>query len=448
MMKMSKIEKMSFKKQKEIQWQRLKKMLLIASQKSKFYKKWFKKHGINPQKIKNFQDYQKLPLMDKTQILENEPFSFSCVPFGKLSMVVGTGGTSGKSKLVLWSQKGWENVIDCYLRFYQYCGINKNDILYPDVTFGSMAGNGILIINSFTKLGGLLIPAGTGIGYDYVGELLKRCHATVIWTSPARAIPLTEELKKRGYHFKKDFKVRVIICSGMHLSDLVRKFLSIHWGAEIYEFAGAGEIGILGSECSQHNGMHIHPDNIYWEVINPETLKPIKEGEIGEAVVSTLTNDGMPLFRYRLNDFVKIVSKECKCGRKTPRLWILGRTSETIFLGAHKVYGYQIEEVLKKIPDLSGIYQLHIINEGASWVLNYKLETARPIRNKEIENLRQEAKEKLENLSITFQKGINEGRFIVKVEIVPPNTIPRTERGKIKDKIIDERKFIQKFSSI
>lgn len=441
-MSLLEIEKLNQIQQEKIQWQRLKKMLLLASQKSKFYKKWFKKHGIDPRKIKNFQDYQKLPLMDKTQILENDPFNFSCVPIGKLSMVLGTGGTSGKSKLVLWNQEGWKNVINCYLRFYQYCGINKKDVLYPDVTFGAMAGNGILIINSFTKLGGLLIPAGTGIGYDYVGELLKKCHVTVIWTSPARAIPLTEELKKRGYNLKKDFKVRMIICSGMHLSDLTRKFLNIQWDAEIYESAGAGEIGILGSECNQHNGMHIHPDNIYWEVLNPETLKPVKEEEIGEAVVSSLTNDGMPVFRYRLNDLVKIVSKKCKCGRKTPRLWILGRISETVFFGAHKVYGYQIEDILKKFPELSGIYQLRITSEGPSWVLNYKLETTKLIKNKEIKNLQQKVKEKLENLSITFQKGIKEDRFIVKVDIVPPNTIPRTERGKIKDKIIDKRKFI------
>lgn len=430
---------MPFKKQREMQWRHVKALLLAAHKKSKFYQKWFKQHKIDPAKIKNFDDYRKLPLMNKYNILENDPFDFGACSEKDLAGVFSSGGTSGKSKLIIKDREALKfHTTDEVARCFTAMGLTQEDRIALLNTMGiTLAGSSLLLGTVNYKA--MLIPIGSGMGVQFTSEIMKTMRATMFWSSAVGAMALTKGIKELGLSPKKDFCVRRIVCSGMPLPDNVRSYLTKEWGAEVFMAGGTTEFCLMGYECPEHNGMHIIPDSIYWEILDPETHKPVPEGEMGESVLSSVRNYAFPLFRYQLNDLVKITYKKCKCGRTTPRIWILGRTQETIFVGAHKVYGFQIDELFKSIKDVSGNYQLRVMEEKGKTVFNYTVETLKLEQAKD-KNLLNIVKEKLEHLSVTFQQGVREGRFIVKCKLVPPDTLPRTARDKIKDKIIDERK--------
>jgi phenylacetate-CoA ligase len=435
-----KIEKMSIEKQKEMQWRRLKKCLVSAYQRSKFYKEWFKRRKINPQKIKNFEDYQKLPLMDKFQILERDPFDFIACSEKELQAIFSSGGTSGHSKLILSDYESLNfSITQEGPRFFAAMGLTKTDRIALLNTMG-IAPAGSKLLMATIHYGAMVIPIGSGMGVQFTSEIMKKMKATMFWSSAAGALALTKGIVEIGLNPKKDFCIKKIVCSGMPLPDSIRSFLEKEWEAEVFMAAGATEFGFLGFECSEHNGMHITPDYIYWEILDPQTHKPVPEGEIGESVCSGLRNYAFPLFRYQVNDLVKMSYQKCGCGRTSPRIWIVGRTYETIFIGAHKVYGFQIDEVLRDIEGISGNYQLRVKEDRGKTIFDYKIETLKPEQIKKIDV--NKVKNKLENLSVTFWQGIQEGRFRVVCELVPPDTLPRTERDKIKDKIIDTRKLL------
>jgi|GEM_PF-2456197 len=438
-----KIETMSTKKQQKMQWYQLKKVLITACQNSKFYKKWFKKYQINLKKIKNFKDYEKLPLMDKFQILDNNPFDFVSCQEKDLFGVFSSGGTAGRSKLILKDKESFNFTANEELGiFFKAMNLNQKDRIAILATAGISSAFHKIVLGSLAY-GLMIIPLGSGTDIKFTAEIMKKMNATIFWSSAIFTLALTKNIVALGFNPAKDFSIKKIVCSGMPLSDNIRFFLEKTWGAEVFMAAGAAEFGVLGFECKKHDGMHISPEYLYWEILDPETHKPVSEGKMGESVCSSLKNLALPLFRYQMNDLAKITYKKCDCGRTTPRIWLLGRTQETIFIGAHKVYGYQIEEALTSLKEMSGNYQLLVSEKQGKTNFNYKIETLKSGQEKNI-NLLTQVKIKLENISVTFSQGIRENRFIVKVKLVAPDTLERTSRGKIKDRILDLREKLYK----
>ena len=109
----------------------------------------------------------------------------------------------------------------------------------------------------------------------------------------------------------------------------MRDTISNSLGISLYYIYGLTEIygpGI-GISCDENKGMHYFDDYLYIEIIDPKTLKPVPDGEMGEIVITTLVKEGAPLIRYRTHDLSRIIPGECPCGCKYPRLdTIMGRT--------------------------------------------------------------------------------------------------------------------------
>ena len=120
-----------------------------------------------------------------------------------------------------------------------------------------------------------------------------------------------------------------------------------------------------GLECSRHEGIHYWADYYYLEILDPETLEPVPEGDVGEMVVTTLCKEASPLIRYRTRDLTRLIPSACSCGNLLPMHdSILGRSDDMIIFRAVNIYPGQIDEVLSSVPEISCEYQVVLDREA------------------------------------------------------------------------------------
>ena len=102
--------------------------------------------------------------------------------------------------------------------------------------------------------------------------------------------------------------------------------------------------------------MHLWEDNYIVEIVDPDTLEPVPDGQMGEMVLTTLDRDMMPVLRYRTRDLTRIIPGECKCGRTHRRIdRIKGRTDDMFIIKGVNVFPMQVEKVLVYLITLDTI---------------------------------------------------------------------------------------------
>ena len=142
-------------------------------------------------------------------------------------------------------------------------------------------------------------------------------------------------------------------------SEEQRKRIEDQLGVKAYNSYGISEMMGPGVafECPEQNGLHIWEDYFIVEIIDPVTLKPVPDGELGELVLTTINREAMPLLRYRTRDLTRILPGTCPCGRNHRRIARLqGRSDDMIILKGVNIFPIQIEKILLKFKELSTDY--------------------------------------------------------------------------------------------
>ena len=117
----------------------------------------------------------------------------------------------------------------------------------------------------------------------------------------------------------------------------------------------------VSQECTYKDGLHVFSDVFYPEIIDPETGKPVEEGQDGELVITTLTKQAMPLLRYRTGDLTVKRDTDPVCGRRVnlPRV-VFGRTDDMVKVKGVKVYPSEVRAVLLGLDGLTGKYRVTV----------------------------------------------------------------------------------------
>jgi phenylacetate-CoA ligase len=139
------------------------------------------------------------------------------------------------------------------------------------------------------------------------------------------------------------------------------------WGATLHEFFGATETGMTCHSCrfeatQKERAMNLHfmEDSCIPEAVDPKTLEPVPEGEVGVLVVSGLSSEGTPFPRYLLGDYTRLTTERCGCGRTTARAvgGMYGRMDDMLSLRGAHVYPSAIEDVVRGIAEISEAYEI------------------------------------------------------------------------------------------
>lgn len=322
-----------------------------------FYGKKLSDAGISG--ISTPEDFEKLPFSEKNDLREAYPLGLMTAPEEEIVRIHSSSGTTGLPVIIPYTAKDVDDWAVMFARCYETAGITNTDRIQITPGYGLWTA-GIGFQNGAEKLGAMVIPMGPG-NTDKQLQMMTDMKSTVICATSSYALLLAEEIEKRGIKDKICLKKGVI--GSERWGEKMRNRISSELGIELYDIYGLTEIygpGI-GINCKYGTGMHYWDDYIYIEIIDPVTLKPVPDGELGEIVITTLVKEGAPLIRYRTHDLSRIVPGDCPCGSKFPRLdTIMGRTDDMIKIKGVNVFPSQIEEILHEFSEVSSEYQLRI----------------------------------------------------------------------------------------
>jgi phenylacetate-CoA ligase len=330
---------------------------------SEFYRKKFDEAGVKPKHIKSLKDISKLPFTTAKDLQEEYPFPLRCIPFEKIVRIHASSGTTGKRKVLCYTQKDINDWANMFARCYEMAGLTTKDRVQIAVGYGVWtAGVGFQL--GCERFGALTIPIGPG-NIDMQCQFLEDFQTTVLCSTASMALLMAEEVEKRGLRGR--IALKKLIMGSERSSEAMRAKMKDLLGVEhVFDIPGLTELYGPGTglDCIYHEGIHYWADYYILELLHPETLEPVPPGETGEMVVTTLRKEAVPLVRYRTRDLTKLIPKRCSCGSILPMHdRLLGRSDDMFIIRAVNVFPGQIDHILSNTKGVGSEYQIHL-NRG------------------------------------------------------------------------------------
>lgn len=341
-----------------------------------FYRNSIDNADINPKDIGSLSDFAKLPFTVKTDLRDNYPYGLFAAPIKDVVRIHGSSGTTGKPIIVGYTKNDLEVWSECIARLIGMAGGCDEDIVQIAFGYGMFTG-AFGLHQGFEKIGATVIPMSSG-NTDKQIMMMKDLATTVLISTPSYAMYISEVMEEKGYS-PEDFKLKVGMFGGEGHTEQMRTEIEKRLGIKATENYGLSEVmgpGVSG-ECLEQQGMHINEDHFYIEIIDPNTLEVLPDGEVGEVVITTLTKEAIPMLRYRTRDISYIIAEKCKCGRTTKRLAkIQGRSDDMLIIKGVNVFPSQVESVLVGTQHISPHYLLVVTKKGYSDALEIRVELA------------------------------------------------------------------------
>jgi phenylacetate-CoA ligase len=386
---------------------------------SEFYRKRFDEAEVKPKHIKSLKDITKLPFTTSKDLQEGYPFPLRSTPFEKIVRIHASSGTTGKRKVLCYTQKDINDWANMFARCYEMAGLTTKDRVQIAVGYGVWtAGVGFQL--GVERLGAMAIPIGPG-NIDMQCQFLEDFQSTVLCSTASMGILMAEEVEKRRLRDK--IVLKKLIMGSERSSDAQRKKMKDLLGVEhVFDIPGLTELYGPGTglDCIYHEGIHYWADYYILEILNPETLQPVPFGEIGEMVITTLRKEAAPLVRYRTRDLTKLIPKRCSCGSILPMHdRLLGRSDDMFIIRAVNIYPGQIDHILSNIKGVGSEYQIHLDRkeDGKDYmtIKVERVESGNPVGDPALASIIEEAIKK---------------QILVsgKIVIVDYGTLPRSER--------------------
>jgi phenylacetate-CoA ligase len=427
----SRVERAPLEELQEMQERKLRQLVDTVYRSSVFYRNRFKEAGVKPEQIKTLEDITKLPFTFKKDLRDNYPTNMFCVPLDQVVRFHVSSGTTGKPTVVGYTRGD----IDCWTtslaRALTACGLGRKDIIQISYGYGLFTG-GLGLHYGAEEIGASVIPMGVGNTERQI-ELMVDLKATAIACTPSYLLHMNEVAKKMGVSVKDDTCLKTAILGAEPWSLETRKRIETSMGIKAYDIYGTSELsGPLFTECEAQNGIHVWADHFLLEVID-KNGDPVKDGQKGELVVTTLSKEALPLIRYKIGDITILNNEECECGRTHPRIMrILGRADDMLIIRGINVFPSQIESVLMTIPEVGEHFQIIADRKGELDDLTVRVEVTRAAFSDKLADLMKLEKKIEYELKKVLQ-------LATKVELVETGTLPRSQ-GK-SQKVIDRRKL-------
>ena len=380
---------------------------------NKFYKNRLEMAGFCEDKLLKLDDIDALPFMTKEDIREQYPFGLLSTDDKNVVRYGASTGTTGDPINSYYTGEDW---------FENNCIVATilSKLISADDTVALIVPYGLALVGQDLDRAMELIGAKT-IAIDVLGavtsveraiKILSETKTTVLICSPSRALFIADEIKKLGLDPKKDFEIQKILCVGEGTSEEKARALKSIYGATAYPLYGMTETNTLALPCTNKK-LHLMENKIYFEVINPETLEILSDGQRGELVVTSFSK-AMPLIRYRTGDLVTIHSEACGCGSNYRYLEHHGRLSDSIIIGGKRIQILDLESVILPFSG-TDFFSLRYCKEGGV-VVGLVVGLALPDdRIKAIEsNLKKALKENFD-IQILIEKA-NEEKLLEKIK--------------------------------
>ena len=401
---------------------------------SPFYKKRFEEIGLKPEDIKSLAEIRKIPFTTKQDLRDTYPFGIASTPLRNCVRLHSSSGTTGNPTVILHTQKDLDEWANQVARNLWMVGLRPDDVFQNSSGYGMFTG-GLGFQYGAERIGMLTVPAAAGNSLRQI-KFITDFGTTAIHAVPSYVTRLYEVMKEQGIDPRKDTKLKMLAIGAEPHSEEQRKRIEEMMGVKAYNSFGMSEMcgpGV-GFECKEQNGLHFWEDYYIVEIVDPETLEPVPDGEIGELVLTTLCREAMPLLRYRTRDLTRVLGRSCPCGRNHVRLdRMRGRSDDMMVLRGVNIFPIQIEKILMQFPELANNYLITLTTDEDNDNMTVEVE---------LEELFTDDYSRLLDLESRIRRALKDEILLTPhVKLVPKGSLPVSEGKAVR--VVDKRKVYQ-----
>jgi phenylacetate-CoA ligase len=424
------LETMSREQLENVQLERLKDLLGRVYSNVDLYREKFDDAGFDPASVTSLDDLKHVPFTVKDDLRAAFPYGMFAVPLRDIVRVHSSSGTTGQITVVGYTKGDIDRWADLMARTYACAGATADDVIQVTYGYGLFTG-GLGAHYGSERLGALTIPVSGGNTKRQV-QILKDFGTTVLACTPSYALLIAETANEMGID-PHELPLRIGVFGAEPWSESMRVQIEAALGVRAQDIYGLSEVlgpGVA-AECVHQHGLHVFEDHFLIEIVDPATLQPVPDGQVGEVVFTTLTKEGIPVVRYRTRDISRIIPEQCECGRTFRRMErVTGRSDDMLIIRGVNVYPSQIEQVLVSIPDVAPHYQVVLTKRGSMDYVEVHVEVAPDFDFDQVS--------KLEALQQRVKAEIGSALAVsIAVKLVEPKSIARSE-GKAK-RVVDMR---------
>lgn len=361
----------------EYQLFRFREQMKYVEENSPYYRNKFKDAGVRPEDIRTWEDLEKVPFTEPIDLAENSMY-FYAVSRTKMATEFTTTGTTGHRKFIGYTTNDLVSKIDIVASALKNVGMGSDDSLHIMFPLVAAWDPSLIMVGACKILGyGSSVCSDADVKKQY--DIIKESGATYIIGLPSFIYRVTV-LMGEGCDLRS-LGIRKVISTSEPLSESMRKILEDAWGCKVLDVWGMTEFGLACAvECDEQDGLHTDEANLLFEVIDPETLRHVPDGQKGELVITSLNAEGTALIRYRTHDIAAMIAPPCACGCKFNRKLMkpCGRMDLQFKIGmGHKIYPVLFDEAVfidKSVVD----YQVKITKDGYKDLLTFDVEAEHP----------------------------------------------------------------------
>ena len=415
---------------RDTQIERLRATLRNAADNVPFYRRRLDEAGLTPGDVTCSDDLSSLPFTTKGDLRDHYPFGMFAVSRERMVRVHASSGTTGNPTTVGYTAGDIGLWADLIARTLAAGGMKPGDMLQNAYGYGLFTG-GLGLHYGCERLGATVLPISGG-NTDRQLKLMRDFGVTALSCTPSYALYLAEAARDRGLR-PADLPIRIGFHGAEPWTNEMRRQIEDGLGTDALDIYGLSEMGGPGVafECRCKGGMHVSEDHYLVEIVDPESLRPVPAGTVGELVFTTLSRVAQPLIRYRTRDLCSLVAEPCECGRTFARMSKpVGRTDDMLIIRGVNVFPSQIEEVLMTIPQIEPHYQILVDRKGHLDMVEVWIEVG--------EDVFGETMGQLEKFEHAVQARLYSVLSIqVQVKLKEPRTIARSEGKAVR--VIDKR---------
>jgi phenylacetate-CoA ligase len=395
-----------------------------------FYQEALARAGVRPESIRSVDDVRRLPFTTKEDLRQHYPLGLLAVPRAELARIHGSSGTTGKPTFVAYTRRDLDTWSDVVARFLTAGGLRPEHLVHVAFGYGLFTG-AFGLHYGIEKVGAAVVPAAGGNTPRQV-QLIQDLRADALVCTPSYALHIGEVMAAQGLG-PDQISLRYGHFGAEPWTEELRVEIERVLGIVAFNNYGLSEVigpGVAG-ECHLRQGMHFSEDHFLVECLDPDTLAPVPDGELGELVITSLTKEALPVLRYRTRDLASLDRRPCACGRTGVRMSrVKGRTDDMLIIRGVNLFPSQVEEALLRAEGTAPHYLIEVSRPGALDEVVVKVEVRPGDFRDEMRHM-MVLRDRIDR-EIHAVTGIR-----MTIELVAPNTLERSS-GKAR-RVIDHR---------
>lgn len=342
----------------------LKRQLRYVGEHSAYYREQFRQVGFDAAGFRSLDDLRRLPLTKKADyvnaVAQARPWGpFLACEQQDILRVHFSSGTTAKPSHICWTERDIQRWADLFARYFYAQGVRAGHVYQAMVGFAWFVG-GMGVAMAAQRLGCALIPAGNGDSERQIQTLMDM-RVDAVFATPSFAAHLAETAAKMGVDLRES-NVRTVMVGGEPGGSLAstRRRIEQTWGARTYDCYGMIEFQPTAWETEAQDGLVLAEDFVHAEVLDPQTLQPVPDGQPGMLVLTHLDKQACPFVRWATGDIVVRDTRPGADGRTFARLvgGVQGRADDMLVVRGVNLFPSAVEEVVRSIPGLGNEFQI------------------------------------------------------------------------------------------